>query len=127
MKKIIIAAIILVAVISETEAQQNIQLDKSVSITNISNTKNIKKVTVKVLDDDGIMSKGSKWKISHELSYWGIKCKTKESIYYGYEMYGENNKIVDKYYLPQAFNSWIKININDKTDFAKILYDNVCR
>lgn len=127
MKKIIIAAIILVAVISETEAQQNIQLDKSVSITNISNTKNIKKVTVKVLDDDGIMSKGSKWKISHELSYWGIKCKTKESIYYGYEMYGENNKIVDKYYLPQAFNSWIKININDKTDFAKILYDNVCK
>ena len=127
MKKIIIAAIILVAVISETEAQQNIQLDKSVSITNISNTKNIKKVTVKVLDDDGIMSKGSKWKISHELSYWGIKCKTKESIYYGYEMYGENNQIVDKHHLPQAFTSWIKININDKTDFAKILYDNVCK
>lgn len=127
MKKILIAVILLTTIVLTAKAQQNIHLDKSVSITNVSNTGNIKKVTVKVLDDDGIMSKDSKWKISHELSYWGIKCKTKESIYYGSEMYGENNQIVDKYYLPKAFNSWIKININDKTDFTKILYDNVCK
>lgn len=127
MKKILIAVILLTTIVLTAKAQQNIQLDKSVSITNVSNTGNIKKVTIKILDSNGIMSEVNKRKISHELTFWGIKCDTKESIYYGSELYGENNQIVYKHHLPQAFTSWIKININDKTDFAKILYDNVCK
>lgn len=100
---------------------------KRISITNISNIGNVKKITVKTLDTEEIMSEIEKTKVLYELTFWGIKCDTKEGIYYGSELYGENNQIIHKFVSPQAFNSWMKINIDDKTDFHKILYDNVCK
>lgn len=128
MKKYIIITLLL-SIITALSAQawQDIQLGKRISITNISNIGNMKKITVKTLDTDGIMSEVEKTKVSHELTFWGIKCETKEGIYYGSELYGENNQIIHKFVSPQAFNPWMKININDKTDFHKILYDNVCK
>lgn len=128
MKKYLITTLLL-SIITALSAHgwQDIQLGKRISITNISNIGNVKKITVKTLDTEGIMSEAEKTKVSHELTFWGIKCDTKEGIYYGSELYGENNQIINKFVSPQAFNSWMKININEKTDFNKILYDNVCK
>lgn len=125
MKKSIITLLLILTTALSATAWQEIKLDDDISITNVTNVGNIKRITVKMLDSDGVMSEVNKKKISHELSFWGIKCDSKESRYYGSETYDVNNQIIDKYSLD--FDIWLKIDNSEDQKFAQILYNNVCK
>lgn len=106
----------------------NINIDKGISIISVTPQDNGKLVTVKAYDDDNTMSESYKQTVSHELSYYGIKCNSKEIIYYGYKLYNPENVLIKEFNLPPAFNSWIKIDDNDQSlKYGHIIYNKVCQ
>ena len=126
MKKntLIILALMLATCLSAA-AWQELKIEDGISITNITNIENYKKVTVKMLDSDGLLGDFKGKKIDHEIHSWGIKCDTKESRLLSSEIYGENNQLL--YNLELEHNQWSKIDGKKGKKFAQTLYDKVCR
>ena len=88
MKKntLIILALMLATCLSAA-AWQELKIEDGISITNITNIENYKKVTVKMLDSDGLLGDFKGKKIDHEIHSWGIKCDTKEKRFSYHEMF----------------------------------------
>lgn len=126
MKKFIIITLVLISMTTlSATAWQELKNNDGISIINITNTENYKKVTVKMINTDGLLGNFKGKKIDHEIHSWGIKCDTKESRLLESEIYGDNNQLLYKDEF--KYNSWTKIDGREGKRFAQILYDNACK
>ncbi len=125
MKKFIIITLVLISMTTlSATAWQELKND-GISIINITNIENYKKVTVKMSDTDGLLGNFKGKKIDHEIHSWGIKCDTKESRLLESEIYGDNNQLLYKDEF--KYNSWTKIDGREGKRFAQTLYAKVCK